>query len=588
MRKKGIVFLLTVVLILGSITGCGQNENQTQTDSTGTEPSGTEQAAVDGSEQADPAAQEGDDLASHRTITAWLYPDDYSYYSTYDENPVVQYLNEKFNCELTFQQPAMGSEQDQFNLMLGTGEYTDVFEITYAQDNVSSLYADGVIQDLAPYLETYMPNFYNYLHAPENEEVNKSFYDGEGHLFTIPTNIKDAESIMWGGLVYRRDILETMTGGNIAFPSGNEHPSTIEDWDYMFELMSNYFQSAGMTDYACLILPWMGYFQSSHIVNGFGASGDFMVKDGTVAYGPTTPEFYNYLVKMKEWYDKGYIYQDFASRTNDLFYLPNTALTYGAAAGVWFGLSSQVDGQMSMPEYDLYMDVKAIPSPLDTANGQDGSQSGFNSLMDSLDPNSNGWVVSTNCSEENLIRFLTVADYLFTEEGAMIKTHGFSIDQGTAEIPLYEEQGVAAEGAWYMNPEGTFTRNALFTGEEGREPLVWDSFRGIRLPGLDLQSYTNLSEPEYSVYSSDQWLSYGGAGDYPRAALGQATADESSVLADRLAVYTDYLNTAVPKFIIGSEELNEDTFAAFVEQMNQLGVAECIEIRQDILDRFNG
>ena len=44
----------------------------------------------------------------------------------------------------------------------------------------------------------------------------------------------------WGGLVYRRDILETMTGGNIAFPSGNDEPTTVEDMDYMLELMKQY------------------------------------------------------------------------------------------------------------------------------------------------------------------------------------------------------------------------------------------------------------------------------------------------------------------------------------------------------------
>lgn len=43
----------------------------------------------------------------------------------------------------------------------------------------------------------------------------------------------------------------------------------------------------------------------------------------------------------------------------------------------------------------------------------------------------------------------------------------------------------------------------------------------------------------------------------------------------------------VPKFIMGTEELNETTWAAFVEQMNNLGAEECRGIYQDIYDRYN-
>ena len=71
-----------------------------------------------------------DDLSEHVTVTMWLFPDDYTYYSSYSDNPVVQYLNEKFNMTMDFQMPPMGSEQDQFNLVIGTGEYTDLFAVT--------------------------------------------------------------------------------------------------------------------------------------------------------------------------------------------------------------------------------------------------------------------------------------------------------------------------------------------------------------------------------------------------------------------------------------------------------------------------
>ena len=52
-----------------------------------------------------------DDLSEHVTVTLWLFPDDYTYYSNYSDNPVVQYLNEKFNMTMDFQIPPMAASR---------------------------------------------------------------------------------------------------------------------------------------------------------------------------------------------------------------------------------------------------------------------------------------------------------------------------------------------------------------------------------------------------------------------------------------------------------------------------------------------
>ena len=74
-----------------------------------------------------------------------------------------------------------------------------------------------------------------------------------------------------------------------------------------------------------------------------------------------------------------------------------------------------------------------------------------------------------------------------------------------------------------------------------------------------------------------------GCCDYPSSAF--SSADESNTLSMNQTSYTDYLNTMVPKFISGTEELTEESFARFVERMNNLGVGENTQIRQAIYDR---
>ncbi len=563
MKKKLVSIALVAAMAATMLAGCGGNT------------SGNSGAAESG--------ELTDNQETAQEISVWLYKDDYKIYDSYAENPVVTYLNDKFNCTLTFQQPAMGSETEQFSLMLGTGSYTDVMEVTYCQSGVSTLYADGVIRDLAPYVESCMPNFYAFINDPANADVKKALYDSEGHMFTIPSAVRTQDELRWGGLVYRRDILETMTGGNVFFPSGNENPTTIEDWEYMLELYSQYFGFAGMPEYACLILPATGYFDSSELLTGFGTAADFFVDDnGKVVYGPTQEGFYNYLVKMKEWYEKGYIYKDFASRTNDVFYLPNTALTYGAAAGMWFGLSSQLDDVMSMPEYELYVDVQPMTSPL--AEGVDkllavtGLENGRVSM------NSQGYVVSSTCTDEKLARFLSICDYLFTEEGSMLRSYGLTAEQGAADNQYYAAANIS---------DGTYTlENGSFSFADPMLPNIGDistsnntnSYNGTRLPGLLNNEYQLQYDTDSAKNASLVWKGTGILNNYP-SAIAFAVEDNDKI-SSNYSSYHDYITSMVPKFIMGTEELTPETFAAFVEQANSLGVTENTEIYQKYYDDF--
>ena len=261
------------------------------------------------------------DFSQHETFTVWLQSDTYDYYADYSENPVVRFLDNKFNVTLEYQQPPAGTEQDAMSLMFGTGEYTDMVDMSYYTGSIEELYQDGSIIDIAEYLD-YMPNLKKLLESDDG--YRKTFYDDEGKILTLRT-VNTSDELAWGGPVYRKDIIQSMTGDAIAFPSGSDMPTTIEDWEYMLPLFVSYFTEAGVPDYAALILPPNGMFGYSEIINGFGASNTYFVEDGKVKYGPMEDGFYNYLVKMNEWFDKGYIYKDFASRT-DPFYLPNTAL----------------------------------------------------------------------------------------------------------------------------------------------------------------------------------------------------------------------------------------------------------------------
>ena len=115
----------------------------------------------------------GSDSAEN-TFSWWLYTDDGAgtYYNSFEDNPSVQWLNQQYwdtenhtlgtadggsELHFTFQTPIEGSEQDNFNTMIGTGEYTDLLDMSLIADPMG-FYDDGVIMEITDYVEKYMPD----------------------------------------------------------------------------------------------------------------------------------------------------------------------------------------------------------------------------------------------------------------------------------------------------------------------------------------------------------------------------------------------------------------------------------------------
>lgn len=564
MKKRVLALLLCVAMLAAMLAGCGGKES--------------------GVDSADGKLPE-DDESKEITISYWMYADNYKHYNSLNDNPVVKVLNEKFNVKLDFQTPAIGSEADNFNLMLGTQDYTDIMNMTYCTESLSTLYEDGVIMDLAPYVEAYMPNYYALLQS--NEVLRKSVYDDEGHLFSL-AQMDDVDRTQWGGMVYRRDILETMTGGNVQFPSGNEEPTTVEDWDYMLPLMKQYFEYSGMPDTACLIIPAIGYVVTGELQAGWGVPALLgLSTDGkTVEFAPATDQFYNYLSKMHEWYEAGYVYADFASRTNDMFYLPNPALTYGGAAGVWFGLLGQLSDRLSLPEYGLNVDIRPLSAPLDTEHGVTGEMAASYVSIDVVSANR---CIASTVEPEKLVRILKLLDYTYTQEGAFLLNRGLNAEQA-ANDELYTKMGFT-DGAYYYDENGNLCLSEwmMHAADDGFEPM---SFTGQRLMGKTDDTALDWPANKERTYLDDAednadavWKKYGNA----RVLSTSASAMNSQESAKYNAVYTDvmdYVNSMVPKFIIGTEKLDETSWADFIAKLNAMGLQDILDARQSAYDRY--
>lgn len=544
--KKIVALLLAAIMVLGLLAGCGAKD-----------------AAQNNSDSSSNAAPEEDNTP----ITIWQVNDDTEFYVDYNSHPITLYMEEKYGIDLEFQLPPAGGEDDAFNLMVSTGEFTDVVGLgTYGNSTAQQLFDDGYLRDLAPYIAQYMPNYNKYL--DEHPKYRAAITTEDGRIFGLVMASPIEDEVMWGGLVYRRDILDTMTGGNVSFPSGSEEPATIEDWEYMLDLYYQYFQAADMADYACLILSAGGCFGTGDLVSGFGVgSPNQYVMNGEVHYGVQEQGYYNYLAKMAEWYQKGWIYQDFASRVNDMFYMPNTALTYGNGAGIWFGGNWQLGDAMSMPEYGLFYDVQPLTTPVDNEHGITESHA----LMTWTNFNTNsGMGITTKCSESKMIKYMTAMDYFFSEEGANIVSYGLS-DKESATNATMIANGLE-EGVWHVNANGDLEYNPKVLDENGALKAGINDLYGVRFPGIKHQDLHKTTLNAVYLKADAVWTSCGRDWNYPAEIA--LNSDQQSVVQKYGTDVTDAINEFTVKVITGQTELNEQTWADFQSRLETAGVNE--------------
>lgn len=352
-------------------------------------------------------------------FTWWLFKDDGQgmYYENYDESPVVQYVNQQYwdienggigteengiRLHLSFLTPITGEEVSNFNTMIATGEYPEIFVLHAATESPQAMYESGVLMDVTEYVEKYMPNYLAYL--DENPElkplVQTQTDDGEIHYYSIHSFVDGVEE-PWQGTCYRRDwvvkyaepteyvwdwesdcvienghpevtplakaIEENNLEGwkknevtsfsadygenpaedytdNVIFPSGTSNPLTISDWEWMFEAFAKAIEVRGWASdsnsYAFSI-PYSGYSSMGDLVSSFGGgTGSYYVKDGEVTYDGTSENFKTYVECVSNWYQKGWLDSQFSTRASDMFYQINTAGYSQGMVGMWCGMTS--------------------------------------------------------------------------------------------------------------------------------------------------------------------------------------------------------------------------------------------------------
>lgn len=144
-----------------------------------------------------------------------------TFYTKYEENPVIQWINNQYwdsetgsytdgssgeKLNLTFMNALKGSESDNFNTMIATGSYPEIIDLAFSNDSPQSLFDEGIILEITDYVEQYMPNYIEFI---ENNPELKPFLvhtdeTGDDHYYHIQS-LADSPIDQFQGYEYRRD-----------------------------------------------------------------------------------------------------------------------------------------------------------------------------------------------------------------------------------------------------------------------------------------------------------------------------------------------------------------------------------------------
>lgn len=285
--KKFLALLLSTMLLVTALAGCGNNESG-ETKSTGGAAT-TETATTEASEAETSAESE---VSKDVELLLWNHVNmsKLAEGETLNENLMVDYIKETTGMNPTFEAlPAEEAEQ-KISIIISSGKTPDMIEI---EDKAifSKLAKSGALMDITDYINEHGQNLLEYL--PE-DSWNSVMIDGRYYGIPKPLN----REATWG-LALRQDLLEA---------SGLGELKTKDDFKAFFEYVKAEKGMYGLTGWG---KDPESVFSFHGLTSGFGLGTVLLEKDGGYEWAYTSEEAREYITWMKELYDEGLLDPDF-------------------------------------------------------------------------------------------------------------------------------------------------------------------------------------------------------------------------------------------------------------------------------------
>ena len=548
MRKKGVAWMLAVVLLLGSLGGCSGEGDSSAPDTSQGGTSGTEvssgSAGEDLPENLAVLNTESDYPVVNTPITLTLMGARKGSQGEWEDLKFFKKWQELTGITLDMDAILSDNWDTQKNLAFASNTLPDIFyagsfstaeELDYGDDQ-------QMLLDISGLIDTYCPNLISVLEA--NPAVRSSITTPSGAIYCLPY-INDMERDLTTKYWINATWIEQL---------GMEAPTTADELYAVLEGFRDEDMNGNGDTTDEIPLSWSKGIENFYkTTSWFGATFDTTTmmgyeEDGTVFYGPFTDAF----KKMVQWYANAWAD---GLLDSEIFEQDGNQLkAKGQGDELILGAFTSAGPYVTIPqEYNEdYIAITALKA-------DNGKQEWFRSSG----LKRGTFTITSGCKYPEAA--LRMVDWVYGKEGALYQMRG----EAGVDFVYQDEEEKTCVVQW---PEGydnfeTYRAKEITPNSGSSTPGIG----GGTLPQVvnPLNDWINLQvEPQLKPY----WKLA-----FPDVYL---SPDNTERAASILADLKNYLEIAVGEFITGKRDVEAD-WDSMIAELEGMGANEYVDIYQE-------
>ena len=539
--KRSLAMGMAVAMVGATLAGCGGSSSAAAS-STAESTAGSEAAAEPANAE---KPYEGTTLTWYTKLNANVSDN----YTNLGETPWAQYVEEKTGIHIEFQHPTQGSENEEFAVMVASGEYPDIIEHTWTSYSGGGGAAinDGVIIALDDYMDQ-APNLSALLE--ENPEISKMIKSSSGNYYCFPflRGLETPNKTEFSsGLTYRADVLKELGFDTV--------PETIDEWEEVLRAA----KAAGFSKPFTTRNEWVKDVWSP----AFDNWGSFYVDDGVVKNGLIEDSRKEFIARMAAWYDEGLLDNDWMQAdkksTQTDFVAGNCVLGY-APFGQGLGTYTQAMMEADPNFKEEYIQAAA---PVTSTKGKNATFSKMNNIFDQSGVSA---AISSQC--KNVEAAVWLLDWMYSEEGMIC--YNFGIEGVSYEMvdgkPVYTD-------VIMNNPDGMSVAQALAAYTRTSTSGV-----GVQMEDYIEQYYAQDNQKTALELSMKTDM---GEHMFPPCSVSEENQDRYTEIMSQVKTLSDEMEAS---FICGTTSMDE--WDSYQQKLKDAGIEEAIAMMQQAYDNY--
>lgn len=538
-KRTSIVLILAMILIATACTSNNGNGNIAANNTS--KDGGTSTPSTDTTTPKEDDKKLSGSLISKELKTLTLHMHVGNRWAFDDDLPVFREAQRMTNIELkgTASKSATDSAE-VFNIMMASGDMPDI--VHYEKKAVYDKFGmEGAFTPLNDLIDQYAPNIKAFLE--KRPDARKYMTAPDGNIYFVNFIPDGNTSLVW---LIRQDWLDKLK---------LEQPKTVDDfYNVLVAFKTQDPNENGKTDEVPLF--------TRHKINGvrdylvlWNARRHTYLDNDKIKFGPLEDNYETAVQNIRKWYSEGLFDQEAFTRgtaSREFFLASDT----GGASHDWLGSSAGYNDTLKDKVPGINYVTMAPPAGPDGVHREEAKCASVSEF---------GWgISSTSKNKELAIKYF---DFWFSEEGARLMNYGI-------------------EGEHYDMVDGK---------PKFQDWILHDPDKGT-LDLLDADgAQVEIGFPQNFDYEK-QWMNKTALdgvelytkGDYFVEQLPTLsyTAEEKKERDNLDTTLDTYIKEQFQKWVLGAEEMNDSTFAAFKDRLKSMGVERLIEIEQAAYDRY--